>query len=77
MRGASERSEESALRERDGFPVADDEMVDEAHVGERERFGEAPGDGAVGRAWLCYAARVLGCNPRCQRHWSPGGDFLD
>ena len=74
--GVSVRSEKSALGEGDGFPVADDEVVDEAHVDERERFGDALGDGAVGRAWLCHAAGMLGCNPRCQRHWSPGGDFL-
>ena len=46
----SVRSEEPQLGKRGAFPVADDEVVDEAHVDERERFGEALGDGAVGAA---------------------------
>ena len=50
--GVSGRSEKAARGEGDGFPVADDEVVDEAHVDERERFGEALGDGAVGEAGL-------------------------
>ena len=33
-------SEQAALGEGDRFPVADDEMVDEANIDERERFGE-------------------------------------
>ena len=33
-------------------------MVDEAHVDERERFGEALGDGAVGEAGLRNARRM-------------------
>ena len=59
MRCGPKRSEKSAFRKRDGFPVADDEVVDEAHIDERERFSEAVGDGAVGRAWLCYAAGMI------------------
>ena len=46
------RSEQPSLGEADRFPVADDEVVDEAHVDERERFGEPLGDGAIGNTWL-------------------------
>ena len=56
--GVSGRSEKSSLGEGDGFPVADDEVVDEAHVDERECFGEPLGDGAVGNTWLRNALRV-------------------
>ena len=54
-------SEESALGEGNGFPFADHEMVDKAHVDERERFGEAFGDGALGDAGFRNAQGVLGC----------------
>ena len=46
------RSEETAFGEADHLPVADDEVVDEAHVDECERLGEALGEDAVGGAGL-------------------------
>ena len=57
-RGAS-RLQPPAFGERNHLPVTDDEVVDEAHVNEREGLGEALGDDPVGGAGLGDPAGML------------------
>ena len=39
--------------------VPNDDVVEDPHIHERERFLESPRDQLISLAWLCHAGRVI------------------
>ena len=74
--GGLRRSDKSELSERAVLPVGDDEMIEQAHLDQRQGPVELLGDAAVGLERFGHAAGVLGCIHGCKPHWVPPSDCL-